>query len=67
MPLIQIHIARGRTAEQKRELLDAVTRATQETLGAPLESIRVWIQEFDADDYMAGGELLSERRRRRNG
>lgn len=62
MPLVQVHLIEGRTAEQKKRLLDAVTRAVQESIGAPLPSIRVWLHEFGAEDYMIGGELASERK-----
>ena len=60
MPLVEIHILRGRTAEQKRKLLEAVTRAVHESLEAPLPSIRVWIQEFGAEEYMVAGRLRSD-------
>jgi len=43
MPLIEIHLLEGRTDEQKRALLQAVTEAVQTSVGASLESIRVWI------------------------
>ncbi len=64
MPLIQVSMARGRTEEQKRALLHAVTAAVHESLGAPVPSIRVWIHEFDEADFIAGGETLTERRER---
>jgi len=60
MPLVEIHMLRGRTAEQKRELLRAVTRAVEESIDAPLSSIRVWIHEFEAEEYMAAGKLKSD-------
>lgn len=61
MPLVQIQMAAGRTAEQKEALLRAVTAAVHESIGAPVASIRVWVTEFAPGDYMAGGELLSSR------
>jgi 4-oxalocrotonate tautomerase len=64
VPLINIHMAEGRTAEQKLALLRAITDAVVEHLGAPLDSVRVWIDEFPATDYMTGGELLADKRRR---
>jgi 4-oxalocrotonate tautomerase len=64
MPLVQIHLAEGRTPEQKRALLEGITRAVQDSVGAPLSSIRVWINELSPDDYMAAGELLTDKRRR---
>lgn len=61
MPLIQVSMARGRTAGQKRALLEGITRAVHEAIGAPVPSIRVWIHEFGPDEFMAGGELLADR------
>jgi 4-oxalocrotonate tautomerase len=62
MPLIHVSMARGRTAEQKRALLEALTKATHDAIGAPVASIRVWITEFDGHDFMSGGEILADRR-----
>jgi len=61
MPLINIHMAEGRTPEQKKALLTAVTNAVVESIGAPIDSVRVWIDEFPKDQYMAAGELMAER------
>jgi 4-oxalocrotonate tautomerase len=62
--LIQINLAEGRTDEQKRALLTAVTAAVHESIGAPVDSIRVWVSEFATTDYMAAGELLADTRAR---
>lgn len=64
MPLVHITIADGRTPEQKKALLSAVTQAVQDTIDAPLDSIRVWITEMSGDHYMAAGELLADKRAR---
>lgn len=61
MPLVNIHMAKGRTHEQKRALMEAITEAIEVHLGSPRESVRVWIDEFSPSDYMAGGELLSDK------
>src|SRR5512135_2768810 len=53
MPLVEIHLLEGRTDEQKKALLSAVTLAVHETIGSPIESIRVWVQEFAPTEYMA--------------
>lgn len=63
MPLIQIHMLEGRTDEQKEKLLSAVTKAVHDSVGAPLPSIRVWVQEFSPREYMSGGELYANRKR----
>jgi 4-oxalocrotonate tautomerase len=62
MPLIEIHMLEGRTDEQKERLLGAVTKAVHESIGAPLPTIRVWIQEFSPREYMSAGELAAHRK-----
>ncbi len=63
MPLVEIHMLEGRTDEQKKALLAAVTTAVHESIGARLESIRVWVQEFRPTEYMMAGVLASERKK----
>jgi 4-oxalocrotonate tautomerase len=63
MPLIEIHMLEGRTDEQKKALLTAVTSAVHDSIGAPVESIRVWVQEFSAREYMIAGVLAAERKK----
>jgi len=61
VPLIHVSMAEGRTPAQKRALLQGITRATEEALGVPLASIRVWITEFPPDQFIAGGEIMADR------
>ncbi len=63
MPLVEIHLLEGRTDEQKKAVLAAVTEAVRDSLGAPVETIRVWIQEFSPRDYMAAGVLAAEKKK----
>jgi 4-oxalocrotonate tautomerase len=63
MPLIEIHLLEGRTDEQKKDLLQAVTRAVQDSLGAPLETIRVWVQEMSPKEFMSAGVLAADRKK----
>ncbi|MHB8094090.1 MAG: 2-hydroxymuconate tautomerase [Candidatus Aminicenantales bacterium] len=63
MPLIEIHMLDGRTDEQKKALLAAVTQAVQASIGAPIESIRVWIQEFSPLEYMAAGVWYGDKKK----
>jgi 4-oxalocrotonate tautomerase len=64
VPLIEIHMLEGRNDEQKKALLEAVTQAVHTSIGAPLPSIRVWLQEFSPKEYMVAGELYSEREKK---
>jgi len=63
MPLVEIHLIEGRTDEQKKALLTAVTRAVHDSIGAPLETIRVWVQEFSPKEYMAAGVLAADKKK----
>lgn len=60
MPLIEVHMLEGRTDEQKKALLEAITKAVHESIGSPLPSIRIWIQEMPKKEYMVAGKLAAE-------
>jgi 4-oxalocrotonate tautomerase len=62
MPLIEVHLLEGRTPEQKKALLTAMTKAVQDTLGSPVETIRIWIEEFTPKDYMAAGVWYGDKK-----
>lgn len=64
VPLINVNMASGRTDEEKRALMAALTQAAHEAIGAPLASIRVWITEFEPSEFMASGETMADRRAR---
>ncbi len=59
MPLIQVTMVEGRTTEQKHDLIRNLSRSMSETLGVPLERIRVAIYEITADEWGIGGEPIS--------
>lgn len=55
MPLAQIYILEGRTAEQKAAVIAKITEALHEALGAPREQVRVLIQEMPKTHWGIGG------------
>ena len=57
-------MAEGRSPDQKKALMDAITDAMHDHIGAPRESVRVWITEMANTDFMAGGELLADKQAR---
>ena len=57
-------MAEGRDPEAKKALMEAITDAMHEHIGAPRESVRVWINEFPNTSFMAGGELLKDKQER---
>ena len=64
MPLVNVHMATGRTDEQKKALMAAITQAVVAAIDAPIETVRVWIDEFEPTEYMVAGETLADQRAR---
>lgn len=63
MPVIQVTLTRGRTPEQLRALGEALTAAAAaDTLGAKPETVRVVLNECEAEHFFVGGESLAELR-----
>lgn len=61
MPIIQVKLFEGRSIEQKRAFVRAVTEAAQETLGASPESVDILLQEIKREEWATGGTLWSEK------
>jgi 4-oxalocrotonate tautomerase len=55
MPFAQIYMLEGRTEDQKRAVIEKVTAALQEAVGAPKETIRVWIQDVPKHNWGIAG------------
>lgn len=55
MPFAQIYIIEGRTEDQKRAVIEKVTQALVEALGAPKENVRVWIHDVPKENWGIGG------------
>ncbi len=61
MPLVQVTLRDGRTPQQLRSLISALTTAVVESVGAPKESVRVIITEVPGTHWAAGDVTLEER------
>lgn len=55
MPLAQIFLVEGRTEEQKRAVIEKVTQALVDAVGAPQQAVRVWIQEMPKENFGIAG------------
>lgn len=60
MPICQIHLLEGRTVEQKRLLIQKITEAVNEAIGAPKESVRVILTEMPKEHFGIGGKTAGE-------
>lgn len=61
VPMIHVELVEGRTKEQKKELASAITKATVDIIGVPVEAVKVMFVDLKADEFMEGGVLRSER------
>jgi len=62
MPEVTIHMAAGRTVEQKKALMTDISNAVHKHTGADLEAVTVQIVEAPLTDKMKGGKTFAERR-----
>jgi 4-oxalocrotonate tautomerase len=60
MPFAQIFLIEGRTEEQKRAVVEKVTQALVDAVGAPVENVRVWIQEVPKTNWGIAGKTVKD-------
>ena len=63
MPTIRVEMFEGRTPEQKKNLVKALTQACVETIGAKPESVDIVLFYIKPGDWATGGELWSEKKK----
>ncbi|MFJ8869458.1 2-hydroxymuconate tautomerase [Streptomyces sp. NPDC102473] len=62
MPLIHVTLLDGRTPEEVASLGRALTDAVHETLGTPVDAVRVIVEEASPAHWFVGGRSVAERR-----
>jgi 4-oxalocrotonate tautomerase len=61
MPLVQITMLTGRTADQKRKLAQRITDAMVEEAGARREAVVIAFHEVASENYASGGMLMADK------
>jgi len=61
MPIVQITMLTGRTADQKRKIAKRITDALVEEAGARREAVVVTFHEVSKESYASGGELIIDK------
>jgi 4-oxalocrotonate tautomerase len=61
MPVVQITLLQGRTADQKRKIAKRITDVLVEEAGARREGITVTFHEVSKESYASGGELMVDK------
>ncbi|HVO88061.1 MAG TPA: 4-oxalocrotonate tautomerase [Casimicrobiaceae bacterium] len=55
MPLFLVHMFEGRSAEQKRAFVEAITKTTCETLKCSPEAVDIIIHDVRREDWATAG------------
>jgi 4-oxalocrotonate tautomerase len=61
MPMVQITMLTGRTADQKRKIAKRITDALVKEAGARREAIVVAFHEVSKENYASGAELMIDK------
>jgi len=59
MPIIEVSLVEGRAPEAKERLIQALTDAAIEAIGAPRETVRVILRELPPAHYAVGGQSFA--------
>ncbi|HOT22369.1 MAG TPA: 2-hydroxymuconate tautomerase [Sedimentibacter sp.] len=57
MPIIQVEMLKGRTVEQKREMVKEITEVVSRTANCPKEAVRIVIREMEFENFGISGKL----------
>jgi 4-oxalocrotonate tautomerase len=60
MPIARIQILEGRAAEQIETMIGEVTEAIARSLGAPVENVRVLVEEVPKTHWGIGGKTAKQ-------
>ena len=62
MPTYHVEMIEGRSIEQKRKLVQEITRVTVEVLGGSPDTIDILITDVKRENWATGGKLWTEPR-----
>lgn len=62
MPVVQINLYEGKSAEAKKKIVVAVTEAFVKSMGIKPEAVQIIIHELPKENFSTGGILNSERK-----
>ena len=60
MPVVQIEIIKGRTLQQKRDMVEKVTEVLVDTIQCKKEAVTIVIREMDKEHIAKAGVLFSD-------
>ena len=61
MPTYRVEMIEGRTVEQKKKLVEEITRVSVEVLGGTPEMVDILITDVKRENWATGGKHWTER------
>jgi 4-oxalocrotonate tautomerase len=61
MPMIRVEMFAGRTVEQKKALVKALTEAFVSTAGSTPESVQIILQDVPKNEWATAGVFASDK------
>ncbi len=65
MPIVRVSMAEGRSKDQKAALARDITEALVRNCGGHAEHVYVLFEDVDKDDWLVGGETITDRMKKR--
>ena len=57
MPIISVDMLKGRTIEQKRDMVKEITEVVARTANCPKEAVKIIIREMEFENFSQAGIL----------
>lgn len=61
MPILTVELFKGRSREQKRELVQALTDTYVKVLGGRADAVTIILTDIAKEDWAVGGELMADK------
>ncbi len=61
MPVIRVEMFKGRTRDQKRELVKELSEAFVKTCGGDVKSLQIVITDVEKENWGSAGELCADK------
>ncbi|MBB3258362.1 4-oxalocrotonate tautomerase family enzyme [Paraburkholderia bannensis] len=60
MPTLEVYVPASHAETRKAALIEQLTQATVDAIGAPVEAVRILLSELPPSDYGIGGRAASQ-------
>lgn len=57
MPIVYVHMFKGRTLDQKKKMVKGITKVMMDVLNVDQTQVRVAFEEFSPDNWAIAGEF----------